>query len=819
MLGQTVSHYKIVDHLGGGGMGIVYKAEDTRLKRAVALKFLSADLTRDPDAKARFIHEARAASALDHPNIGAIYEIDQTQEGQIFIAMAFYDGMTLKQKIGAESLEITACIDLAVQIAQGLAHAHKFGIVHRDIKPANIMVTQENLLKIVDFGLAKLAGGTIITQVGTTMGTPVYMSPEQIRGLEVDHRTDIWAFGVVLYEMLAGQLPFRGEQQQAVFYAILNQEPAPVSQLNASVPVELEQVVRKALQKKLENRYATMQAMLDELKRIQRQISKMQKRPRSETQTHSEVATLLEKGKYYLERREYNDAVTRFKAVLQLNPANREARDLITVCEFKQNEAQQVAKLLNNGKRYFEKGDYNEATKTFQEVITIDPEQPEAKEFLTKMQQLAEQAEQVEKLLVEADFYFKREKVEQAYEIYKKILKQAPDNKEALRGLQKAEKALATSRPESQRTLRTGPISAPKKSSGKAVRIGLAIFAIVAIAAVFLLTRRPEAPEPKRPAGLAAADSAKRMMQQLKTIAQQTGADKWASETFQLALQAEQNGDQAYRAANYQAAGVAYDKAGTQFKSAREEAINAASVDEKKRQDAATELQRAMLRKDAETARSDMAFIKGRVPTNAKNTANYRQAASIETAGEKQFNKGEFRAARQSFEQAKSYYRQATSAAPVAGTLAVSSAPSGAQIFLNGEATGRTTPFERANLKVGPYRIRLALAGYADTTITAVVSAAQTQRMQINLRRLQLGPGRLNVNAVVLDNGREKPAAAVVLINGQAQDGETPRVFNLAAGKYRISAKYVGHVLQSGEQEIALRSGETTKVKFIFVKQ
>jgi serine/threonine protein kinase len=818
MLGKTVSHYKIVDHLGGGGMGIVYKAEDTRLKRAVALKFLSADLTRAPDAKARFIHEARAASALDHPNIGAIYEIDQTSDGQIFIAMAYYDGMTLKQKIGEDSLEITACIDFAVQIAQGLAHAHKFGIVHRDIKPANIIVTQDNLLKIVDFGLAKLAGGTIITQVGTTMGTPVYMSPEQIRGMEVDHRTDIWAFGVVLYEMLTGQLPFRGEQQQAVFYAILNQDPAPASQLNVSVPTELEQVVRKALQKKLENRYATTQAMLDELKRIQRQISKIQKRPR-DTQTQSEVATLLDRGKYFLERQQYHDAVTRFKAVLQLNPANREARELITVCEVKQNEVQQVTKLLNDGKRYFEKGDYNEATKTFQEVIAIAPEQPEAKEFLTKMQQLAEQTEHVEKLLVEADFYFKREKVEQAYEIYKKILKQAPDNKEALRGLQKAEKALAAPKPESQRTQRTMrplPTPAPRRPSGRVVWIGLAAAAIVAIVAVVLWKWPPEIPEKPDPANQmmqqlkAAADSAKQAIEQLKIRAQQAGADRLARSTFQLALQAEQNGDQVYRATNYRAASDAYDKAGVQFKNAREEA-------EKKGKN-------ELLRKDAENARSEMAFAKRKVPANAQNSTDYRQAASAETTAEAQFNRGDFLAASQSFERAISYYEQAANVAPVVGTLAVSSRPSGAQIYLDGKATGKKTPFERANLNVGPYTIRLALAGYADTTITAVVSAARTQSVQIRLRRLQLEPvklepGKLNVNAVVLDNGVERPAPAVVLIDGETQNGETPRVFNLTAGKYRISARYVGHVLQGGEQEITIRSGQTTKTKFIFVKQ
>ncbi|MCI0559585.1 MAG: serine/threonine protein kinase, partial [Nitrososphaera sp.] len=211
MIGQTISHYKILEKLGGGGMGVVYKAQDLKLDRFVALKFLPPHLSADEDEKKRFIHEAKAASALDHPNICAIYEIDETEDGQMFIAMAYYEGETLKKKIERGPLPIDQTIDLAIQIAQGLAKAHKHGITHRDIKPANVMITNEGVAKIVDFGLAKLAGQTKLTKSGMTVGTVAYMSPEQARGEEVDHRTDIWALGVVLYEMITGQLPFKGE--------------------------------------------------------------------------------------------------------------------------------------------------------------------------------------------------------------------------------------------------------------------------------------------------------------------------------------------------------------------------------------------------------------------------------------------------------------------------------------------------------------------------------------------------------------------------------------------------------------------------------
>ena len=260
MIGRTFSHYKILEKLGAGGMGVVYKARDLKLDRTVALKFLPPHLgvleeESQRVARERFVQEAKAASALDHLNIGTIHEIDDTEDGQTFIAMAFYDGETLKKKITRGPLPVTEAVSMASQIAQGLAKAHEQGIVHRDIKPANVMVTPDGVVKIIDFGLAKLEDATRITRRGTTVGTVAYMSPEQTRGEQADHRADIWSLGVVLYEMLTGELPFRGENASVMIHAILNDEYQPVNELRKDTPVELERIVDRALQKDRQARY------------------------------------------------------------------------------------------------------------------------------------------------------------------------------------------------------------------------------------------------------------------------------------------------------------------------------------------------------------------------------------------------------------------------------------------------------------------------------------------------------------------------------------------------------------------------------------
>jgi serine/threonine protein kinase/Tfp pilus assembly protein PilF len=274
MIGKTISHYKILEKLGEGGMGVVYKAEDTKLKRAIALKFLPPELTRDGEAKKRFVHEAQAASALQHTNICTVHDIDETSDGQMFIVMDCYEGETLKDKIHRGSLKLEESIDIAIQIAQGLEKAHKKGIVHRDIKPANIFVTEDGIVKIMDFGVAKLAGQTKLTKTGSTLGTAAYMSPEQAKGGEVDHRTDIWSLGVVFYEMLTGQLPFKGEYEQAVIYSILNEEPKRVTSVRSTLPTELNKIVSKAMVKNPSERYGRAGDLTSDLKSLQIRLEK-----------------------------------------------------------------------------------------------------------------------------------------------------------------------------------------------------------------------------------------------------------------------------------------------------------------------------------------------------------------------------------------------------------------------------------------------------------------------------------------------------------------------------------------------------------------
>ncbi|MGA2623735.1 MAG: protein kinase [Bacteroidota bacterium] len=265
MIGTTISHYKIVEKLGEGGMGVVYKAHDTQLDRDVALKFLPHYLTSDPTEKERFNHEARAAAALTHANIAVGHEIGQ-HEGQIFIAMEYVEGQTLKEIVAKEPLSVKKVLDVAIQVCEGLAAAHEKGIVHRDIKSDNIIVTPKGQAKITDFGLAKLKGATKLTKEGSTIGTAAYMSPEQAQGEDVDYRSDIFSFGVVLYELLTGKLPFRGEHQAALLYSLVNEEPEPIARFNGKVTLELERIVAKALAKDKQERYQHADDLLADLR-------------------------------------------------------------------------------------------------------------------------------------------------------------------------------------------------------------------------------------------------------------------------------------------------------------------------------------------------------------------------------------------------------------------------------------------------------------------------------------------------------------------------------------------------------------------------
>jgi serine/threonine protein kinase/Flp pilus assembly protein TadD len=272
MIGRIISHYKILEKLGEGGMGVVYKAQDTKLDRIVALKFLPKHLLCDNEAKTRFEHEAKAASALNHPNITTIYEIDEV-EGECFICMEYIEGKPIEEVLKEKRLSVEEILRIAIQIGEGLNGAHKKDIIHRDIKSDNIMVTKEGQVKITDFGLAKLKGVTKLTKTGSTLGTLQYMSPEQAQGIEVDQRSDIFSFGVVLYEMITGQLPFKGEHEAAIIYSIVNEMPEPLARYKANVTERLQRIVDKTLEKDRNIRYQSAAEVIADLRGLQKETT------------------------------------------------------------------------------------------------------------------------------------------------------------------------------------------------------------------------------------------------------------------------------------------------------------------------------------------------------------------------------------------------------------------------------------------------------------------------------------------------------------------------------------------------------------------
>jgi serine/threonine protein kinase len=306
MIGKTISHYKMLEHIGEGGMCVVYKALASRLDRHVAIKFLPPELKSDKAAKARFIHEANAASALNHSNIAVVHDIDEAPDGQMFIVMAYYEGQTLRDKLGDDSVRLDEAIKIVSQIASGLAKAHEKEILHRDIKPANILITEDGEAKLADFGLAKLAGQTRLTKTGMTVGTVAYMSPEQAAGGDVDHRSDIFSLGVVLYELLTREVPFKGDHEAAVLYGIMHNDPAPLTKYRSDVSEGLQRVLDTVLHKDVDKRYQNATDLLADLNRFRRggsttgypgaRVRKVRRR----NLTIAAIATLVLIGGYFL---------------------------------------------------------------------------------------------------------------------------------------------------------------------------------------------------------------------------------------------------------------------------------------------------------------------------------------------------------------------------------------------------------------------------------------------------------------------------------------------------------------------------------------
>src|SRR4030067_2673084 len=266
MEGQIITHYRIQEKIGEGGMGVIYKAVDTKLNRIVALKFLPHAVTMDSEEKHRFIQEAQAASALNHPNIITIYEIDEVN-GNSFISMEYVDGGNLKKLLSESNVSTDRFMEIASAVTEGLAQAHKRGIIHRDIKSENILLTSDGRPKITDFGLAKLKGSGTITLAGKALGTAAYMSPEQVQGEELDGRSDIFSLGIVFYELLTGQLPFKGMHPMAIMYSIVNEEPLTPTQLRSDIAPAIESVISRALVKNKEQRYQSLDQMLEDLRK------------------------------------------------------------------------------------------------------------------------------------------------------------------------------------------------------------------------------------------------------------------------------------------------------------------------------------------------------------------------------------------------------------------------------------------------------------------------------------------------------------------------------------------------------------------------
>jgi serine/threonine protein kinase len=577
IVGDVISHFRILQKIGGGGMGVVYKAEDVTLKRLVALKFLLPDRIRDDTAKKRFFKEAQTASALDHPNICTIHEINETEDGLIFICMAYYTGESLKTKIQKGPLDIRTAVDIALGIARGLAAAHEHGIVHRDVKPANVVITPDGGIKIVDFGLAKLSGTTRITRIGSTMGTLPYMSPEQIKGLDPDHRTDIWSFGAMLYQITTGSLPFQGEYEAAVAHSIVNEEPKPPSKIRREIPAGLEETILRCLKKNLEQRTGSMQHVLTSLEKVREGLART---TTLDLARSAELRRLMENGKIYMERRQYDEALTRFEAALRLSPEDAPLMALREESAKKLEEMEYLKTLLRDANALYLKGKLQEADEKVKQVISIEPNQPEASELAAAIRDKLEHIEGVDKLLTDAGFYVRHGKFEEAATCYEKILEVDPSNRDAAKGLKKVEKEKGE---KTKRERARTPV--PGTSAGRRnLLVPIIIGAVVVIGGgILLLLPSGKTPEPVQTVvpGIDSSGWVAEMRNQMevqKGAAVDAEAGKWAASVLDSAQQIERLADRLLASKNYLGSYRSYESAKDVFHAATEEAKRSETV-------------------------------------------------------------------------------------------------------------------------------------------------------------------------------------------------------------------------------------------------
>ena len=569
IVGEIISHFRILEKIGGGGMGVVYKAEDITLKRVVALKFLPPDRTRDPLAKKRFLKEAQAASALDHPSICAIHEISETEDGLIFICMAYYGGENLSKKIMGGPLEVNDALEFAIKIARGLAKAHEHGIVHRDIKPANIIITPDNDVKIVDFGLVKLTGATRITRIGSAMGTVPFMSPEQVKGLDQDHRTDIWSLGVLLYEILTGKLPFMGDHETAIMYSIVNENQTPASKVRTGLPPGLEDAIQRSLRKEPDERYPSMRDLLNALEEIHRDVV----RPHSlELARSAELTRLVDNGNIYFKKREYQEALTRYEAALKLSPDDARIHELRAVAGKKMEEAKHLETMVIEARAFMVKGKVRDAKEVLNTVLEVHPQHATASELLGQAQQRIDHEEGLDKLIADGAFYLKHEKFAEAAGCYRKALAIDPANKEASRGLKRVDKE-SENKPRRDRTPTPVPVPASLRSR-RVLVVGLPALVLIGGVVAVIVLRSPEPAVVQKPAeepppvavdssGL--VNSARQGMLNRKGLAVEAKAERWAPEQFVAALQTERQAGKDFEAGRFTAAERGFARAEVSF--------------------------------------------------------------------------------------------------------------------------------------------------------------------------------------------------------------------------------------------------------------